>query len=277
MPDREAPGFDPGILAEIRRLLAGVDDLRRRQEAFGRSPARPGSLAAADNALPHARLVRLFATQAVVASIDHLNAWQLLVNGPMIPMLAHLTLLRGSLEGAVRCRWLVDRTLASRLRVARGYAAKRDDQIERGKYEASSEGRPRTPRTSGKTAAERVADLDAARQATLDPSDTMVGIPFVRFTDTTSLMVAAGYERWFRLTSGATHGKEWAFMAADITPTMDTTPPPGVVHGIVAASEPVALALTIVTVRVASFAVDELEAYVAAPAPAVRSAGATKA
>jgi hypothetical protein len=270
MTDGAALDFNPTILAEIHRLLAGVDGLWRRHEAADRAPAAPGSLAAVDDALPQARFVRIFATQAIMASIDHLNAWRLLVDGPTIPMLAHLTLLRGSLEGAVRCQWLVDRTLDSRIRVARGFAAKRDDQIERRKFEASSEGRPRPPRTTGKTADERVADLDAARQATLDPSDVTVGIPSVRFADTTSLMVAAGYERWFRLTSGATHGKEWAYMAADLTPTTDTTPPPGVVHGIIAASEPVALALTIVSVRAAISAVADFESYVAAPAPSGR-------
>jgi hypothetical protein len=198
-------------------------------------------------------------------------AWRLLVYGPIIPLMAHMSLLRGSLESAVRCRWFLDSAVDSRIRVARGYAARHDDQIERSRFEASKEGGPRPAGpTSSKTAVDRLAELEAARQTTLDPTDASVGIPSVGFTDTTSLMIASGHERWFRLSSAATHGKEWALSAAVLTETSDTAPPPGVKHGMATASEPVALALTIVTVHAARSAVADLEGFVAAPAPAGR-------
>jgi hypothetical protein len=258
--------FDPVALAEIRRLLGAVDDLWRRQAAAGRASPAPGSLAALDNAFPDARWVGIFANQALGTSIDHLNAWRLLVHGPMIPILAHLTPLRGSLEASVRCRWFVDASINSRTRVARGWAARRDDQVERGRFEASREGAGEArPATRGMSAADRIAALDSVREATLNSADDTAGVPSVGFTDTTALAITYGLERWFRLSSAGAHGKEWALAAAALTPTADTTPPPGVSHGIVSASEPVAHALTIEAVLAAQAALADLEAYIAAP------------
>ena len=74
--------FDPAALARIRAALAGLDELHRRREAVLRKPAVPGSLGAADDALPDARFVSVFAGHALASALDHLGAWQLLVNGP---------------------------------------------------------------------------------------------------------------------------------------------------------------------------------------------------
>jgi len=135
--------FDPRALARIRAWLGGLDDLWRRREAALRAPSAPGSLAEADDALPDARFVTIYAGQASKAGLDHLIAWQALVNGPVIPIQAHLTLLRASLEAADRTRWHVDATIDAGTRVGRAHAARRDDQDERRKFEASTEGGPK--------------------------------------------------------------------------------------------------------------------------------------
>ena len=122
--------YDPAILAQLRHELAALDELWRWREAALRAPAAPGSLVAADAPLPDARFVRMYAGQALGTALDHLAAWRSLLNGPALPMVAHLTLIRGGLEGAVRCRWHVEPTKDSATRVARGLAARRDDQVD---------------------------------------------------------------------------------------------------------------------------------------------------
>jgi hypothetical protein len=255
--------MDPAVVWELRGLLGDVAELQRRLEAALRAPAALSSLAAVDDALPDARFVSLYAGQALTVAIDHLNAWRLLVNGPEFPILAHLTLLRGALEGAVRCRWHVDAAVDSGTRVGRGFAARRDDQDERRKFEASPEGGARSPQQArGLSAVRRLAELDEleaveAREA--------VGIRAVAFTDTTSLMVAYGHERWFRLASGLAHGKEWALVATALEELAGPPPEPKVGHGVISASEPVAVALTGVAVTAVQIALAELAAYRSAP------------
>jgi hypothetical protein len=211
----------------------------------------------------HARFVRIHAAQALASALDHLTAWRLLVDARGIPILAHMTLLRGALEGSVRCRWLIDATIDSTTRVARGYAAKRDDYVEHGKFEESREGlddgeeRPARVASTGKTAAERLIDLEAWRSE--------AEIPVVRFQDTTALMKTYGLERWFRLASAAAHGKEWALGAATLEPSSDAAPPPGVGHETASANDAVVLGLTVVTIGAAARAIRDLEAYTSPP------------
>src|ERR1035437_9298246 len=132
-----ASEFDPETTEELMLVLAGVDEFWRRREAvLRRSPAR-GSLAAADAALPDARFVSIFAGQTLGSAVDYLHAWRLLTRGGEISFWAHFALLRGAIEGAVRCRWLVDSGVESGVRVGRGYAARRDDQEERRRWEPS--------------------------------------------------------------------------------------------------------------------------------------------
>jgi hypothetical protein len=255
--------MDPAAVAELRRLLRDVAELRRRLETALRTPAALGSHAAADDTLPDARFVTIYAGQALTVAIDHLNAWRLLANGLEIPILAHLSLLRGALEGAVRCRWHVDATVGSGTRVGRAFAARRDDQEERRKFERSPEGGARSPQpTEGKSAVQRLAELSdpeaiKARDA--------AGILAVGFTDTTPLMIAYGLERWFRLTSGLTHGKEWAVTATVLDVSAEPPLTPDVGYATISVSEPVAVALTGIAVRAVRIALAELAAYRSGP------------
>jgi hypothetical protein len=253
--------FDPDTTAEIIRLLAGVDEIWRRREATLLRPSARGSLAAADAALPDARFVSIYAGQALGSAVDHLHAWRLLVRGGEIPYLAYLTLLRGALEGAVRCRWLVDSRVDSGVRVGRGYAARRDDQKERRKWETSVAaivGSIPSKAPGALSAAERLERLD-------DPEAIrkreQAGVRSVGFTDTTALMKSYRVEPWYRLASGGAHAKEWALGAADMRQALDRPANPGVQHGTVSASAPVALELTREAVQAVRTALEEAEAY----------------
>lgn len=266
MSERDYEAMDPATVGELRRLLEGVDGMWSRLEAALRAPVAPGSMAAADDALPDARFVSMYAGQAVSTAIDHLNTWRLLVYGPLIPIGAHLTLLRGALEGAARSRWHIDARRSSGIRVGRGHAARRDDQEERAKYEASREGAPHPARTRGLSAVERLAQLDDPDPEEARERREAAGIRPVGFTDTTSLMITYGHERLFRLASGVAHGKEWALEATDVRLLSDPSPTPGLGHGIVSASDSVAVAMTTVTVGAVRAALAELEAYRSTPA-----------
>lgn len=251
--------FDPTALARIRAMLAGLDELYRRREAALRKPALPGSLAAADDALPEARFVSVFAGHALASALDHLGAWKLLVNGPEIPFSAHLILMRVALEGAVRCLWLVDPKVDSGTRVGRGYAARRDDQDERRKFEALIDPAALRLGKHGKSAIQRLAELDdpaavAAREA--------AGVKTARYTDTTALAATYGVEWWFRLSSALAHDKEWASgWTLALERGSEAHARPKVGQGDFSASETFALAMTEVTVVAVGGAVDQLVAY----------------
>lgn len=253
--------FDPAAAARLRAMLEIVPELTRRRVAAIQAEPAAGSLAAADEALPDARLVTIYAGQALTMAIDHLSAWRLLINGPEVPIRAHLTLLRAALEGAVRCRWHVDPTVDSGTRVGRGFAERRDDQRERRNFETSAEGGTK-PATRGMTGAQRLAALDdpaavAEREA--------AGVRSVAYAGTTSLMTAYGLEPWFRLASGLAHGKEWTLAATRLEPTPGQPPGSKLRSGVFSASETVAVAMTTVALDAIGQALGELEAYRSAP------------
>jgi hypothetical protein len=255
----DGDNMDPAVAAELRRRLASVDDLWRRCEVAAHRPIEPRTRASADDALPDGRFVSLFASQALLSALDHLIAWRRLVEGGHIPIQAHMTLLRGALEGAVRCRWHVDGKVRAGTRVGRGFAARRDDQDERRKFEASREGGARLPQqTSGQSAVQRLDHLD-------DPEAVKVReaaeIQTVGFADSTSLMIKYRLERWYRLASAAAHGKEWVLAIAQLEPQTAASPRPGVSVGRISARDDVVLALTTVTIRAVGQAVGDLEAY----------------
>jgi hypothetical protein len=256
--------MDPEIAAEIQYWLGAIGELWDRYHVAARHPIETGTLAAADEALPHARFVSIQAAQALVSALDHLSAWGFLVDARRIPIQAHMTLMRGALEGSVRCRWLVDPTIDSTIRVARGYAAKRDDHLQRRRFEESSEriddedDRPNRKEMTGMSADERLEELEGWRSE--------AAIPVVRFDGATALMKAYGLERWFRLASAAAHGKEWVLAAAQLVASPEAIGRAGVSHGIVSADDEVVLGLTLVSIQATVAAVDDFERYASGPA-----------
>ncbi len=245
--------MDPEVRLAILRLVENLDQMEARLKAAWERPARPGTPFASDRSIHESRFVRIHAWQAVSSSIDHIRAWKLLVECGRIPITSHLTLLRSSLEGSVRARWLLDKRLAPLTRVARGYAAKRDDFEEHQKFQ-ESRGQPHPkPGPKGMWAAERIPELDKKR------SDA--GIPVVGYADTTSLMVKYDFERWYRLASAAAHGKEWALSWSEIQAAAAPLAP-GISYGEVWASDEIALTLTDASIEAVGRALEAVEAYV---------------
>lgn len=251
MADEYEP-IDPAALAAIRASLDRYQGLVDRVRAtHGR--IEPGSLAAEDDELAEARFVRLHASQAAFNALDHLVAWKLLISGELIPVQAQFTLLRGVFEGSVRARWLVDAGVPSGIRVARGWAAKRDDFTERRKFENV----PKPPgyqpgERSGLSAADRLAELDERqREACIWPEP---------YADTTALMRKYDLEGLYRLTSGFAHGKEWVMAAHEMRPGEDQ-PEADEVSGTVQASSDLLLGLTRQSVVAIDEAVGDIERY----------------
>ena len=254
-----ADEFDPKILADIRRSLEELDELRVSTEAYLRAPVEPGSLEVGDRALPDARYVVIYAGQALGAAIDHLTAWRAVIHGPVVPMQAHFTLLRGAIEGSTRSRWHVDASQDSGTRVGRGIAARREDQLQRKGFEASLARIPKPTSPTGRTAAQRVAELDA-RPAAIARRDA--GIRSVPYDGTTAVAKAFGLEAVYRLTSGLAHGREWAL--AGLVLHQEAGSPgiaPGVGHGRFTTSEPLSKYVSDAALSSTRRAVDDLRRY----------------
>lgn len=249
------------ILGRIRALLDQLPDLAARAEKAMRSAPAMGSRAQRDLALPDGRFVGIFAGHALVGALADLSTWRVIANGPEIPLRSHLILMRSSLEGSVLCRWLLDPTVRPVRRVARGLAARRDDQAERRDFEASFPDRGKAIANllgpKGKTGLERLDELDHPDQVT---ARTAAGIPASGFADTTSLMRKHGIEPTFRLLSGLAHSKEWSIIVTEAHPE-DHEPSPGVRQGRFSASLPWAEIFTDLALAAARSAVGDLERY----------------
>jgi hypothetical protein len=253
---------DPLSLERIRGRLEKVPELRARvKHALYARPA-PRSCAERDLALPDGRYVGIYATHALTAALDDLNTWRILAHGPELPIRSHLLLLRAALEGSLLCRWLVEAKERPARRVSRGLAARRDDQEERGRFEASFPDRgaaiARLLGPRGRTALERLAELDEEDRA---KARTAARIPPSGFADTTSLMAKHGIEPAFRLLSGLAHSKEWSLIVTEMTIDPDADQTPGVGQGRIAISLPWAEIFTNLALDSVAWAVVDMERY----------------
>jgi hypothetical protein len=243
-------------VGELKRAVERADAIRERLGRMTHDP-RPGSQAAIDAAIPHARWIQMSASVALAVASDHLTSWKLIVDGRVIPIYSPMTLLRAALEGAVMCRWLVDRRPGSRDRVARGLAAQLADYDERRKWEVAI-GAPERPPSAGKSGADRRADLVTARD-----SD---GIPIVRLPGATDLargFGAPGYRDisgFYRLMSAFAHAKPWALHATELGPAVPTAVP-GVHGGRVTSSDAILVRATHLVAGLVETAVMDLEWY----------------
>jgi hypothetical protein len=252
--------FDPKVLAFIHRELAKVDAIEARRVAASTRPPARGSPGAADELMPEARFARMYATQQLSAAIDHLVGWRVLSQAPAIWPRSPMTLLRGAIENAARCRWYVDRTVDPGTRVARGIAGRLHDQIERSKfdklpYPGSSRPLPLPP--GGHTAVERIEQIRAG-EAERKAAGVTQG---VGYADTIQIVHQQGLEWWYRLASGLSHGIEWGLQATTMErhPTFDDS---GVAAGMIVVSPAVVGLLTAEAVDLADLAVGDLEKYV---------------
>jgi len=246
----------PKITAELMSVLARVPGLFDQMNAMGRQAPAPGSEASRDSARPLGHHVAILATDHLSTGMEHLVAWRNLLVAGSQPYAAHMTLIRGAMEGAVTCRWLVDPRIDSAERIRRGIALLLDDYGNRRDFE----------RDWGITAVEPPAKSAADRIATLRADRDRAKIGHLAVPGPTSLFGA--YSGWspargrgaYRLLSAFAHGQQWKGLILRIDAVGADVPGGQVVR--VSANDELAVAFTAFAVRVAGSALAELGSYV---------------
>jgi hypothetical protein len=107
--------------AELLAAIVPVPELYERISRLldYRPDAVTLSVAGRDKRLPFGICAGIFAGQSLAVAADHLRVWTQILDGHLIPVFAHMTLIRSALEGAIRCRWLVDPKVDGAERAAR--------------------------------------------------------------------------------------------------------------------------------------------------------------
>ena len=256
---------DPVVTARIRHTLAAVAPLGQRHERTVRSHPVPGSAAQLDLALTDHPSAVVLAGGVLSVALDHLTAWKALIDGGTQPTAAHMSLLRGAMETAVLCRWLVDWRVEPTERVQRAVAAQLDDYGQRSRFEALM-GLDTAPRTGhARSAVERIEELKAAAAA--------AGIPVVPMPTMTNLFARFGspghedHRRWYQLVSAYAHGKEWALLLAGFVIEPPEPGNIGAVRGKVSANDDLAAGMTALAVGYVSTALQEFASYKGQPRP----------
>lgn len=205
-------------LEALRMDLGRLDDLRNRMGITTFVAPQVGSRAAKDLAEPQRAYAHDEAGGCINAALDHLVAWrELLFKAGIMPMYAHMSLLRTAHEAALLAEWLMDPALDDDTRRARGIAAQLDGYEERRKFEESAGG-PRVP-LQGKSAAGRIADLMAAASGLgLTKTNRKGGVVLMTVAPSTVELFdmyetdrpTSKGQMIYRLESGYAHAKQWA-------------------------------------------------------------------
>jgi hypothetical protein len=262
--DDTSANVDAKTAALIRRLLAEVPGLWAREQAVVRANSHAvGSSAEVDNRQSLGRFAWELAGQALGVAGDHLETWRRLIEDARAqPGWAHVTILRGAMETACLCRYLVDPKVSSPERLRRGVAAQLADWDERRKFEETT-GVDKKPRTGkARSAAQRIEKLSDDRDA------SCVGV--IRHPSLTDLcrdfaVSSLGGLAAYRLASGFAHGKQWTLLVSDASAPEGVDPDqPGPRR--VAASDNVTAVITACAVRTFATAVSEFEIYTTAVA-----------
>lgn len=165
MDDAEREG-----IRKLGELLLTVPPMHERFFALRELGPAAGSRSMTDLGVPLGAEVRAGAVTATNSSLDHLMSWAMLcLEAGQLPAFAHFTLLRSSVEAASTARWLVDRRVEPRVRVARGVGALLSDLGERNKLErvprpADAPPLPPAPPES-RTAAQRIMMVEESAAA----------------------------------------------------------------------------------------------------------------
>jgi len=158
--DPELKPLSPQGAQALTRDLGRLDALQDREGVLTFSEPAVGSTAASDLVEPERFYAHHLAQTCIRAALDHLVAWRhLQFKAGIMPMYAHMSLLRTAHEAALLAEWLMDPVIDDDTRRARGIAVQLEDYDERRKFEDSTGG-PRMP-LQGKNAAGRIADLKA--------------------------------------------------------------------------------------------------------------------
>jgi len=214
------PDNDPYTIDEktVERLLRATGEIDVIGQHVGRirgaRSGSSGSLSEADNQLPHSGYIRGQATIAVSVAYDHLRAWSLIIEGGTLPNYAPMTLVRTALETSALCRWLVDPTLSSMERVARGVSAQLEDHDQRRKFETAIGAGEPPEDGAARGGGQRLRELMRLRDAE--------GIPPLMFPGPTAIVGMyppnpKSEGTWpYRLASAFSHGKMWSLVGMNL-------------------------------------------------------------
>jgi hypothetical protein len=249
---------DPRITAKLAEVLAQAPVLFDRLTSTSWAGAQPGSLAATDESSPLGHHVRIQAIDHLTTGIDHLVMWHRLLTSGVQPYAAHITLIRGAMEGAVTCRWLIDPREDSAERVRRGVALLLDDYSNRADFERDF-GIADAIKPPAKSAADRRADLKAERiAAKIGP--TQAPRMTALFGGYIGLPPARG-RAVYRLLSAWAHGKQWKGLTAKFEVVEDAVAMRGGKLVKVSANDDMSLNLTALGMMTATRALNELDAF----------------
>jgi hypothetical protein len=249
---------DPRITAKLAETLAQAPILFDRLTATSRDGAQDGSAAATDEASPLGHHVRIMAIDHLMTGLDHLVMWNRLLTAGVQPYVSHITLIRGAMEGAVTCRWLIDPRADSAERVRRGVALLLEDYGNRDDFERDF-GIADAIKPPAKTAADRRAELKTERiAANIGP--TQVPKMTTLFGGYIGLLPAQG-RAVYRLLSAWAHGKQWKGMTAKFEIVEGAIAVPGGKLVKVTANDDLSLNLTTLGMMTATRALNELDGY----------------
>ncbi len=224
-------------------------------------PAAP-SPAIDDAVATYGDLIAIHALTAIVNAMDHLLAWSCLYrDAAMVPVFAHMTLLRAAVEGSSRARWLVDPTVTRDVRIARGIAALLNDLREQRRIEAIPDPADAPPRPAGATADERI------KQWTERTDEAGIVPTWLNRTETAAQFGPG--EFWYRVLCQFAHGGHQVVIGASAWAVDDAPSKEGVSRLRMEADTRTVWLLTAEVVKGALVAVAELYDYHGHLPPAV--------
>jgi len=252
--------MDPGALAELTRLLSFAPGLFDRSGELARAAPEPNAPSVVDAASPLGHHVRILANETLATSTEHFLAWHhLLTRARIHPIGAHMTLLRGTMEGAVTCRWLTDPQADNKERVRRGVALLADDYRNRADFERDIGLRATRALGSARTGTERLKELTSQSGAAGIKPGASLGMTS-RF-DRYAVPDGPLGRSVFRLLSAYAHGKQWSALTANLGVMDRAAGIPGGAVARVSSSDHVSVTFTGIGLRTALAAVRNLEAY----------------
>lgn len=157
---------EPATTQQLARILSQAPTLSERLITGVRAGVTFGSAASVDQAHPLGHHTGILATGFLSSGIEHLVIWERLLLAGVQPYTAHVTLIRGAMEGAVTCRWLIDPYIDSAARIRRGVALLLEDYANRRDFEQDLGIAVDAIKPPAKPAAERHADLRRERDET---------------------------------------------------------------------------------------------------------------
>ena len=256
---RPLEGAEQATILKMRQALEAVDGYVLRVDSL--KGAARGSPAAQSAKRTFGNLHSTFAVSALANGLDHLRAWSLILNGPDLPVSGFWALIRGGMEGAATCRWLVDPNVHYTERIRRGAVMQLDDWRERERFERSiGIGIDKVfPEGAGRSGAYRLAThVDRMRRAGLIAPDQ--DPRRVTAESITNLMRAYGSEPLWRMASGFAHSSPWTGMLQELNAVTGMTVE-GSRQVLLSANVDYAYVGTLSALKTAREALEEVEAH----------------